>query len=105
MKLIDRKRPVLKDLQLNRKDFALFVVIPPERSKRFRREAEAAKLNHPNIGTIHALEEFDDVLLIIMEYVEGGTLSTHISSDGLTNAWPPAVVRAGQRDARFLYLH
>jgi|GEM_PF-2309389 serine/threonine protein kinase len=77
----------------------------PERLKRFRREAEAAKLNHPNIGTIHALEEFDDVLLIIMAYVEGETLSTHISSDGLANARPPAVIRAGQRDARFLYLH
>lgn len=67
----------------------------PERLKRFRRKAKAAKFNHPNIATIHALEEFDDVLLIVMEYVEGETLSSHIPSDGLANARPPAVFRAG----------
>jgi serine/threonine protein kinase len=77
----------------------------PEGLKRFRREPKATKLNHPNITTIHALEEFDDVLLIVLEYGEGETLSSHIPSDGLANAGPPAVIRGDQHDSRFLYLH
>jgi serine/threonine protein kinase len=36
-----------------------------DRLKRFRREAEAAaKLKHPNIATIHVLEEVDDHFFI-----------------------------------------
>ena len=55
----------------------------PERLKRFRREAEAAaKLKHPNIATIYALEEFDD-LFIVMEYVEGQTLTDLIPKEGM----------------------
>lgn len=55
----------------------------PERLKRFRREAEAAaRLRHPNIATIHALEE-EDVLFIVMEYVEGETLSDRIPAAGM----------------------
>ena len=56
----------------------------PDRLKRFRREAEAAaKLKNPHNATLHALEEFDGVLFIVMEYVKGQTLSTHIPSDGM----------------------
>ena len=54
------------------------------RLERFRREARAAaKLKHPNIATIHALEEIDDTLLIVMEYVEGKTLAEHIPKGGM----------------------
>lgn len=43
-----------------------------EEGKRFRIEAQAAAaLNHPNIATIHAIEEFDNVTFIVMEYIEG----------------------------------
>ena len=55
----------------------------PQRLRRFQTEAEvAAKLNHPNIATIHSIEDDDDVLFITMEYVEGQTLKDHIPKGG-----------------------
>jgi serine/threonine-protein kinase len=40
--------------------------------KRFEIEAKAAAaLNHPNIATIYAIEEADDEMFIVMEYIEG----------------------------------
>ena len=42
---------------------------------RLRREAmAAAALSHPNIATVFALEEFDEHLYLVGEYVEGRTL-------------------------------
>ena len=56
----------------------------PDRLSRFRVEAEAAaKLNHPNIATIYSIDEADDQTFIAMEYVDGKTLSEHITNDGL----------------------
>ena len=55
-----------------------------ERRARFEREAQAvAALNHPNIVTIHAVEEADGLPFFTMEYVEGKTLSQLIPPHGL----------------------
>jgi len=55
----------------------------PERRARFEREAKAvAALNHPNIVTIHSVEEADGVHFITMELVEGRTLSELIPEGG-----------------------
>ena len=43
---------------------------------RFKHEAQAvASLNHPNIVTAHAVEEADGVMFLVMELVEGQSLS------------------------------
>ena len=57
----------------------------PEFLVLFRREAEAAaRLNHPAIATIHALEETADTTFIVMEYVEGQPLSNKIPGGGMS---------------------
>jgi serine/threonine-protein kinase len=48
---------------------------------RFREEARtAARLDHPNIVTIHAVREVDDLLFLIMKYVEGRTVADALSA-------------------------
>jgi len=72
-----------RDTKLNR-DVAL-KVLPEvfardaERMARFRREAQVlASLNHPNIATIHGLEESNGRSALVMELVEGPTLAERI---------------------------
>src|SRR2546428_5602445 len=72
-----------RDTKLNR-DVALKVLPDlfandPDRLARFTREAQVlVSLNHPNIATIHGLEESNGVRALVMELVEGPTLSERI---------------------------
>ena len=52
--------------------------------KRFRKEALAlSKLNHPNIATVHDFDTENGVDFLVMEYVEGTTLSEKLSNGPL----------------------
>jgi TolB-like protein len=56
----------------------------PERLGRFRREAKVlAQLDHPNIVTIHSVEECDGIHFLTMQLVEGVTLDRLIPQGGL----------------------
>jgi eukaryotic-like serine/threonine-protein kinase len=55
----------------------------PERLSRFRREAQLlAALNHPNIATIHGLEDSGGTSYLVMELVPGENLAERIKQDG-----------------------
>ena len=57
----------------------------PERLARFRREAQVlASLNHPNIAAIYGLEESDGIQALVLELVEGPTLSECIAHGSLS---------------------
>src|SRR5579863_1761641 len=77
-----------KDTHLDR--LVAVKVLPPEkigdpdRKRRFTQEAKAASaLNHPNIITIHDIDEADGVYFISMELVAGKTLSALIPRHGM----------------------
>ncbi len=50
---------------------------------RFLREARvAASINHPNVVTIHAVDEYDGRPYLVMEFVSGATLHDHMRKIG-----------------------
>ena len=56
----------------------------PERLARFHREAKAlAQLDHPNIVTIHSVEECNGIHFLTMQLVEGRSLDRVIPASGL----------------------
>jgi len=86
-----------EDIKLNRK---VAIKMLPSRSlgneqakKRLIREAQAAAtLDHPNICAIHEVGEDGDSTFIVMQYIEGSTLSKTIKDNPLA---PTDVVDVG----------
>ena len=71
---------VAEDTKLQRKValkvLSALMASDPERRHRFEREAQAvAALNHPNIVTIHSVEEDRGIPFLTMELVEGRPLN------------------------------
>jgi serine/threonine-protein kinase len=87
-----------RDTKLNR-DVAIKVLLPavandPDRLARFSREAHVlASLNHPHIAQIHGLEESDGVRALVMELVDGPTLSEKLGHGRLPVAEALAIAR------------
>ena len=72
-----------RDTKLQR-DVAIKILPPaftanPNRRARFEREARTlASLNHPNIATIHGVEDGDGIHALVMELVDGETIAERL---------------------------
>ncbi|HEY5492708.1 MAG TPA: protein kinase [Gemmatimonadaceae bacterium] len=80
-----------KEVHLDR--LVAIKLLPPERAadpllrERFLREARlAAKLSHPNIIPIHAVDETDGFVYYVMSFVDGETLAQRVRSRGPLSA-------------------
>ncbi|MEX2272514.1 MAG: protein kinase [Vicinamibacterales bacterium] len=66
------------------------VALDPDRLARFKREAQTlASLNHPNIAAIYGLEESNGVQALVLELVEGDTLSKRLAANA--GSTPPGL--------------
>jgi serine/threonine-protein kinase len=72
------------------------VAADSDRLTRFEREAQVlASLNHPNIAQVYGLEDSNSVRALVMELVDGQTLSGPLAAERgrgmpLASAWPLA---------------
>jgi len=75
-----------RDLRLER--VVAIKLLPPDRGaaplrERFLREARtAARLSHPHIIPIHAVEEAGDFVFFVMAFIDGETLGARVRRDG-----------------------
>ena len=87
-----------RDTQLGR-EVAIKLLPPalaadPQRLARFERESRVlAALKHPNIATIHSIEDVEGLRLLVLELVEGPTLAERITAGRVPLADVLAIAR------------
>ena len=87
-----------RDTTLHR-DVAIKLLLPalatsPERLARFRQEAQIlASLNHPHVAQIHGLEDAGGTRALVMELVDGPTLSDRIARGAIPTDEALAIAR------------
>jgi serine/threonine-protein kinase len=83
MGIVALARDVALDRPVAIKLFPPDLARQPVLRERFLNEARtAARLSHPNIVPIHAVEEHGDLVFFVMAYIEGQTLTQRIASRG-----------------------
>lgn len=98
-----------RDLELDR-PVAVKVLPPdlaahPELRERFLRETRtAAGFNHPNIVSVYSVEQVDGLFCLIMEYVDGETLTQRVRRGGPLTA-PEAVRLLEETGWALAYAH
>jgi serine/threonine-protein kinase len=98
---------LVRDLRLKRK-LAVKVLSPDviqsrTALERFRREAETvAQLSHPNIVPLHFVGQKDDLVYLVMECVEGGSLADRVQRVG---SLPPEEVTRILREVASALAH
>ena len=79
-------------------------VADEDRKRRFVQEAKAASaLNHPNIVTIHDINQSEGLSFIVMEHIKGRTLKNLIGNSGL--GWEQALEYAVQISSALAAAH
>jgi len=74
-----------------------------ERVRRFEREARAASaLNHPNIMTVHEIDEEDGAYFIVTEFIEGQTLRQQMQQSRLARLTLRAAIEVATQVASAL---
>jgi hypothetical protein len=74
------------DLSLDRRvAIKTLIRLSVEKARRLEREARAmARVRHPNLAVIFGVERWDEYPLLIVEYLEGGTLADRLRQSRMT---------------------
>jgi len=84
MGVVYKARDTKLDRDVALKFLSAQLIASEKEKQRFAREAKAvATLNHPNICTIHDVDEHKGRQFIVMEYIEGSTLREKMRESGL----------------------
>jgi len=84
MGVVYRAHDTKLDREVALKFLPPYLASEPVEKERFLREARAASaLNHPNITTVHEIDEYYDQIFMAMELVEGKTLKQLVKAETL----------------------